>query len=134
MTTTCRRSALAVLAGFLLFLSNCRQARKESGPQYIMLTFNAGACEQNGSTGVIEIDQNRAVIYQIAAELPQFEVRFKACPFASCPVTSPHGTSVNVGKPNAGAAGTTFTYSGLTINNQACNDAGAMGVHVKPGL
>lgn len=131
MTSSCSRSALAVLAVFLFFLPGCHRAPKDSGPLYIMLMFNGGACEQNGSLGVIEVAQDRAVIYQTAAELTDFEVRFTACPFGSCPVSSPHGRSVNVGQPNPGTAGTTFTYAGITMNHQSCNNAGAMGLRVK---
>ncbi|MGA2370269.1 MAG: hypothetical protein ACLP3R_24105 [Candidatus Korobacteraceae bacterium] len=131
MTSSCRRSALAVMAILLFFLPGCHRAPKDSGPLYIMLMFNAGACEQNGSSGVIDVYQDQTVIYQTAAELAEFQVRFAACPFASCPANSPHGTSVNMGQPNAGIVGTIFNYSGMTINNQSCNDAEAMGIHIK---
>jgi len=126
------RTALAVLITFLLSLAGCHRGTTQPEPLYIMLTFNAGACQQNGSYGVVDVYQNQVVIYQTAAALPEFQVRFAACPFASCPVDSPHGMSVNVGQPNAGTAGATFNYSGLTINNQQCSDAGTMGVRVKP--
>jgi hypothetical protein len=131
MTSSCRRSALAVLAGFLFLLPGCHRAPKDSGPLYIMLMFNGGACSQNGSSDVIDVDQDRAVIYQTAAELTQFEVRFTACPFGSCPASSLHGRSVNVGPPNPGTVSTTFMYSGITMNHQPCNNAGKMGVRVK---
>lgn len=97
-----------------------------------MLTFNSGTCQQNGSYGVVDVYQNQAVIYQAAAILGEFQVRFAACPFALCPVNSPNGTSVNVGHPNAGTAGTTFNYTGITIDNHPCNDAEPMGVRVLP--
>jgi hypothetical protein len=116
---------------FLCALPGCHRATKDAGPLYIMLMFNGGACEQNGSTDVIEVSQDRAVIYQTAAELTDFEVRFKACPFSSCPVSSPHGRSVNVGQPNPGTVGATFNYAGITMNHQSCSNAGAMGVRVK---
>ncbi len=131
MTSNCSRSALAVLAACLVFLPGCHRPAKDSGPLYIMLMFNGGACEQNGSSGVIEAAQDRVIIYQTAAELAEFEVRFVACPFGSCPVSSPHGMSVNVGKPNPGTAGTTFTYAGVKIDNQPCNNASSMGLRVK---
>ena len=131
MTSTYSRAALAVLAAVLSVLPGCHRTPKDSGPLYIMLMFNGGACEQNGSTEVIEVPADRAVIYQTAAELTDFEVRFTACPFSSCPVSSPHGRSVNVGQPNPGAGGTTFNYAGITMNHQSCNNAGTMGLRVK---
>jgi hypothetical protein len=97
-----------------------------------MLTFNGGTCEQNGSSGVIDVYQKQAVIYEAAAILTNFQVEFAACPFNSCPVSSPHGTSVNVGKPIAGAIGMTFNYRGLTIDNQNCTNAAQMGLRIKP--
>ncbi len=131
MTSSCALSALAVLAAFLFFLPGCHRAPKDPGPLYIMLMFNGGACEQNGSTDFLEVAPDRAVIYQTAAELTDFEVRFKACPFSSCPVSSPHGRSVNVGKPNPGSAGSTFDYSAITMDHQSCNNGGTMGLRVK---
>ncbi len=131
MHLTYSRAALAVLAAVLFVLPGCHRTPKDPGPLYIMLMFNGGACEQNGSTEVIEVPADRAVIYQTAAELTDFEVRFTACPFSSCPVSSPHGRSVNVGQPNPGAGGTTFNYAGITMNHQSCNNAGAMGLRVK---
>lgn len=97
-----------------------------------MLTFNNAACEQNGVPDVVEISANRAVVYQAAAVLSQFEVRFAACPFSSCPVSSPHGISVNTGPPNPGTAGTTFNYSSMTIDNEPCKNAASLGVRIKP--
>jgi hypothetical protein len=128
-----RRGALLLLVSIVFPLANCRRQSGERGPLYIMLTYNGGACEQNGSEGIIDIYQDQPVVYQTAAELTQFKVQFTACPFASCPVNSPHGTSVNVGAPNAGMAGTTFNYSGMSMNNEQCKDAASMGVHVSPG-
>ena len=132
MTSRHRRSAVAALAIALLALSGCHR-EKQSGPLYILLTFNGGACEQNGSTGVIDVFQNQAVIYEGAASLAEFEVQFPACPFGSCPVSSPHGTSVNIGQPSAGTVGTTFKYSGMTINDERCENASQMGVRVRSG-
>jgi len=120
-------AACLVLTGSL----GCRKSADESGPQYILLTFNNAACEQNGSTDVIEISPNRSVVYQGAATLRQFEMRFAACPFSSCPVSSPHGTSMNVGPPNPGTAGTTFNYTGMTIDNLPCSNGAALGVRIK---
>ena len=130
MTPLCSRAVVICL--LLLVLPACRRSAKDSGPQYIMLTFNNAACEQNGSTDVIEIASNRPVVYQGAAILSQFEVRFAACPFSSCPVSSPHGTSMNIGPPNPGMAGTTFNYTGITIDNEPCRNAASLGVRIKP--
>ena len=115
----------------LLLLVGCHKKASESGPQYIMLTFNNAVCEQNGSTDVIEISPNRAVVYQGAAILRQFEVRFASCPFAACPVSSPHGTSVNIGPPNPGMAGATFNYSGMTMNNESCSNGATLGIRIR---
>lgn len=132
MISNCRRGAFAVLAGCLFFLPGCHRATKDSGPFYIMLMFNGGTCSQNGSSDVIEIDPDRAVIYETAAELTDFEIRFTACPFTSCPVSSPNGRSINVGPPNPGTVGTTFMYSGITMNHESCDNAGKMGLRIKP--
>ena len=115
----------------LLLLAGCHKKTSESGPQYIMLTFNNAACEQNGSTGILEISPEQPVVYQAAATLRQFEVRFAACPFTSCPVSSPHGMSMNIGPPNPGTAGTTFNYSGMTINGEPCNNGATLGIRIK---
>lgn len=122
--------AVAVLAGCLLFLPCCHRAHEKSPLLYILLTYNNGVCEQNGSPGVVAVAPDQAVIYQAAAILRNFQVRFPKCPFASCPVDSPHGTSENVGRPNAGTEGMTFRYSGLTMNGQPCQNAGALGVRI----
>ncbi len=131
-TSIYSRHLLALAALLLLALLSCRKNASDSGPQYIMLTFNNAACEQNGSTDVIDISPNRAVVYQGAAIVSQFEVRFAACPFSSCPVSSPHGTSMNVGPPNPGTFGTTFSYTGMTIDNEPCRNAASLGVRIKP--
>lgn len=133
MTSFSNRCLLAIVVSLLLFLPSCHRNTTQSGPQYIMLTFNNGACEQNGSTDLVEISPDQPLIYQGAASLNQFEVQFNACPFGSCPVNSPHGTSMNVGQPNPGTAGKTFNYTGMTINNQSCSNGGAMGLRIKSG-
>jgi len=126
------RASVCVLFGLLLLLPGCHRKPAAQGPQYIMLVFNAGACEQNGSTGIIDLSQDEAVIYQGAADPTQFRVQFVTCPFASCPVDSPHGISVNIGKPSAGTAGTTYMYSALSMSNEPCKNLGQMGVRINP--
>jgi hypothetical protein len=130
MTLLCKGSALAVLTGVLLLLPACHR-QKDTGPQYIMLTFNAGACEQNGSTDVIAIDQDRAVVYLGASLVSQFEVRLNACPFTSCPISSPHGTSMNVGQPRSDAVGKTFNYTAVSINGDECKNAASLGIRIQ---
>ncbi|HLI63993.1 MAG TPA: hypothetical protein VKV05_11370 [Terriglobales bacterium] len=125
--------AVAILAVGLLLLSGCHRSPEKSPLVYIMLTYNGGVCEQNGSSGIVDVSPNQAVVYQGAAPLSEFQVRFATCPFASCPVDSPYGTSENVGRPNPGTAGGTFQYSGLTMNNQPCQNAGVMGVRITSG-
>ena len=133
MSSLSRHRRMGLIACLpLLLLTGCHKKTSDSGPQYIMLTFNNAACEQNGSTDVIEISPNQPVVYQGAATLRQFEVRFAAaCPFAACPVSSPHGTSMNIGPPNPATAGNTFNYSGMTINNEPCRNGATLGVHIK---
>jgi hypothetical protein len=132
--TSCRRLiALAVVAGFLVFLPGChRTPPTTAGPLYIMLTYNNGTCQQNGSTGVVDVAPGQSAIYQGAAALAEFQVQFTACPFTSCPINSPNGTSVNAGPPVANAAGNTYYYSAMTINNQQCNNIGPLGLRVWP--
>jgi hypothetical protein len=128
------RMAVAVAICLLIPLAGCqRKSSRPSGPLYIMLTFNSGACEQNGSTGIIEINSNQAVVYEGAAILGKFQVQFADCPFASCPVNSPNGTPVNVGAPNAAYAGMTFNYTGFSIDDHPCTNARQLGVRVRPG-
>jgi hypothetical protein len=125
------RLSVAVVAALLL-LSGCHRKTDTFEPQYILLTFNAGACQQNGSTGVVEVSSDQPVIYQGATEdLSQFQVEFSDCPFTKCPVRSLGGDSSNVGKPTAAAAGTTFHYAAMTINHQRCTDTENMGVRVR---
>jgi hypothetical protein len=127
-----RWNAFVVATGSLFCLAACHHP-KDTGPQYIMLTFNAGACEQNGLSDVIDVDQSRAVIYQGASLVSQFEVRFHACPFTSCPISSPYGMSVNIGQPKSDAIGTIFNYTAMSINGDECKNAGSLGIHVIPG-
>ena len=103
------------------------------GPQYIMLTYNNGNCQQNGAA-VAEVDAQNAVIYQGAAAISQFNIQFQSCPFAStaCPVNSPNGSSINVGQPVPNAAGNYFGYTSVTIGGQQCNNVQSMGVRIKP--
>ena len=131
MTSFSRRCLVGLLGLSLMSLSGCHKKSAESGPQYIMLTFNGGACEQNGSTDVIEVSPNQAIVYQGAAVLRQFEVRFASCPFSSCPVSSPHGLSMNMGPPNAGTSGSTFNYTGMTINDESCSNGSTLGIRIR---
>jgi len=137
MTSVRRLFALGLAASLSSFLLGCRHTPPTAlGPFYIMLTYNSGSCQQNGSTGVIDVPSNQNVIYQAATSLSQFNASFSGnCPFAAgnCPVNSPNGTPMNVGLPNGNAVNSTFMYSGLTMDNQQCTDAGAMGVRIKPG-
>ncbi len=136
MISVRRLLSVVVLAAVLVFLSSCHHnpTATQQGPQYIMLTWNGGNCEQNGSAGVIDVYQNQAVIYQGAAAVTEFQVQLSSCPFAAgnCPVNSPNGSPVNVGQPMASAVGSTFMYSGLMMGNQQCNNPGAMGLRVRP--
>ena len=134
MTLRYYRIALAVLSGFLLLLSGCGPKNvKQFGPAYVNLSYNGGNCTQNGGTGVVDLYQNQAVVYQGANTLSQFQVQFTTCPFSSCPVTSGNGAPVNIGQPNQGTIGNTYNYSSVTINNQQCNGVGSMGVRIRGG-
>lgn len=136
MTSVRRLFALAVVTGLLVVLPGCHgPTGQQQGPQYIMLTYNGGNCQQNGSTGVIDLWSSENVIYQGASALNQFQVQFSTCPFASanCPVNSPNGSAVNVGQPSGSAVNNTYYYSSLTINNQNCTNSGALGVRIKGG-
>jgi hypothetical protein len=122
-----------VISAFLLLLPGCHRNSESFEPQYIMLTFNNGACQQNGTNGVVEVVANQPVIFQGATGyLSQFQIDFSNCPFASCPVSSPAGDSANVGKPTPGSAGTTFHYAGMSINHERCTGTENMGLRVRP--
>jgi len=136
MMSVRRLFAAAAVAGLLMVLPGChRTPTGQLGPFYIMLTYNNGNCQQNGSSSVIDVPMDQNVIYQGASSISQFNVVLASCPFASgnCPVNSPNGTPMNVGQPTSSAKDNTYTYTGLTINNQTCTDGGQMGVRIKPG-
>src|SRR5579863_3148138 len=104
MPSVRRLFPLAVVAGLLLLLPGCHNKvpTGQQGPQYIMLTYNGGNCQQNGSTGVIDVWSSEPVIYQGASALNSFNIQFAGtCPYATenCPVSSPNGNPVNVGQP-----------------------------------
>lgn len=125
--------ALAVLAASLVGLTSCQHvSAAQPATQYVSLSYNGGSCQQNGSSGVIEVSQSQPVVFQGATTLTQFQVQFTSCPLSSCPVNSPNGAAVNVGQPT-GTVGTTYNYSSITINNKSCNSGvGSMGLRVKP--
>ena len=134
MISAYRLLAFAVLLALVVFLPGCHKTPASNEPQYIMLTYNGGSCEQNGSTGVVDITANQALIYQGATAQSEFKIDFTSCPLSgsNCPVNSPNGTSVNVGPPLASSAGSTFMYRSMTIDNQPCNGSQNMGVRVRP--
>jgi hypothetical protein len=132
MTSRCSWLALAALAALLICLTSCQHVSANQNTQTISLSYNNGSCQQNGSSGVIDVYKNQPVVYQGATSLTQFQVQFSTCPFSSCPVSSPNGAAVNVGAPT-GTVGTTYNYSGITINNQQCSGVGSMGLRVKGG-
>jgi hypothetical protein len=135
MASAYRLFTLAVLLVLAVLLSGCHKTPADSSePQYIMLTYNAGNCEQNGSTGIVDINASQAVIYQGATNQTEFKIDFTSCPLSAgnCPVNSPNGTSMNVGPPMANAAGSTFMYRSMTVDNLPCKGAQNMGVRVRP--
>jgi hypothetical protein len=137
MTSVRSRITLAVLVSLLVFLPACNRhvPVKGEGPFYIMLVYNGGSCQQNGSMGTIDVPQDQPIIYQGATALSNFQIELQRCPFAAvnCPVNSPNGNSVNVGAPVPGSANTTFPYSAMTINGQACTDGAQMAIRVRGG-
>jgi hypothetical protein len=133
MTPAYRPLTSAVLLALLIALAACHKTPVASDePLYIMLVYNGGNCEQNGGTGIVDIYAGQAVIYQGATAQSQFKIDFASCPFSggNCPVNSPNGNSANVGPPLASAAGSTFMYSGMMIDNRPCDGAQSMGVRV----
>src|SRR5271165_6567456 len=135
MTSAYRLGAFALLVTLLACLPACHKTPAASNePQYIMLVYNAGDCEQNGGNGIVDIYAGQPVIYQGATAQSQFKIDFASCPLsaANCPVNSPNGNSVNVGPPLPSAAGSTFRYSSMTIDNRPCKGAQSMGVRVHP--
>lgn len=138
MTSRQIRFVLPVAIACLLVLPGCKKTPPNAvGPLSIGLAYNGGNCTQNGSNGVIDVYQNQVVTYQGANVLSSFNVQFSTCPFAAgmCPVNSPQGTPQNVGEPSAASTNTTYYYSSVSINGQACNNGiGSFGVHIKPGM
>ena len=133
MTSVPRWFAVVLLAALVISFPSCHHPEQQ-GPQYVMLTYNNGKCQQNGSSGVIDLWSNLPVIYQGAATLTEFQINFQnGCPFSSCPVNSPNGRSDNVGQLAVSSVGNTFNYSSMMIDNQNCTLGGAMGVRIKSG-
>ena len=133
MVTRYRWLALTALTASLVAFTSCQRISANQNTQTISITMSGdGTCQQNSSSGVIDIYKNEPVMYQGAANLTQFQVQFSTCPFSSCPVSSPSGTAVNVGAPT-GTVGTTYNLSSMTINNQQCKSIGAMGLRIKNG-
>jgi len=121
-----------VLTASIVFLAkHLSVSAKQPATQYINLSWNGGSCQQNGSSTTVDVYQNAPIVYQGASSLSQFQVQFKTCPIAACPVNSPTGAPVNVGNPTQPPG--VYNYSGLSINNQQCSGAGSMGLRVKPG-
>ena len=137
MTSRQIRFALPVMLALLIVLPSCNKPVKQQlGSLTISLAYNNGQCTQNGSTGVIDVEQDWDVTYMTAAAMAPFYVQFSTCPFAAgkCPINSPQGTPQNAGTPSAANANTTYYYSSVSINNQPCNNSpGTFGVHIKPG-
>jgi hypothetical protein len=137
MTSRQIRFALPVVLALLIVLPSCSKlAVGQPGPFTISLAYNGGQCTQNGSTGVIDVEQDWDVTYQGAAALSEFNVQFSSCPFAAgkCPVNSPQGATQNPGTPTAASVNNTYYYSSVTINGQSCNNGtNTFGVHIKPG-
>jgi hypothetical protein len=140
MTSRQVRFALPLLIAFLTILPGCQENHPVGlvGSLTIKLANNNGQCTQNGSTGVIDVEEGQDVTYElaVAGANPQFDVQFSSCPFASakCPVNSPQGTPQDVGTPTAASVNNTYYYSSVTVNNQACNNgASTFGLRIKPG-
>jgi hypothetical protein len=139
MTSRQSRFALLLVMVLLIHLPACNRERPvAAGALTITLAISNGQCTQNNSTGVIDVEDDQDVTYELGAAgaNPQFNVQFSSCPFASanCPVNSPQGTSKNAGTPTASAVNNTYYYSSVTVNNQSCkNGSGTFGFHVKPG-
>lgn len=140
MTVPRSRLALPVLLALLIVLPACKKEQPVQGSSSLTIKLaNAnGQCTQNGSTGVIDVEQDQDVTYEldVAGANTQFNVQFSSCPFASgkCPADSPQGTAQDMGTPTASAVNNTYYYSSVTVNNQTCtNGSGTLGLHVKPG-
>lgn len=136
MTSRQSLFALAVVLAVLIVLPSCNKPPvAQAGPFTISLAYNGGQCTQNGSTGVIDVEQNWDVTYKTASAMTPFNVQFSSsCPFApgKCPVSS--GGSQNPGMPTPASVNNYYYYGTVTINNQTCNNGpGTFGVHIKPG-
>ncbi len=92
--------------------------------QTITLSYNGGACQQNGSSSQVTVSPTTSVTYQPQNPGNPFQVSFSSCPFATCPVTAATGAQTPTGTG-------TFNYASVTINGQTCNNPGALGLRVK---
>jgi hypothetical protein len=138
MTSRQSRFAFPLVLALLIVLPSCEKKTVvgASGPYPIALAYNNGQCTQNGSTGVLDVDDNWTVTYEGPSATTPFNVEFSSCPYATgkCPVSSPQGGSQNVGTPTSSSVNNTYYYSSVSINNQPCNNSpGTFGMHVKPG-
>jgi hypothetical protein len=138
MTSRQSRFAFPLVLALLIVLPSCEKKTVvgASGPYPIALAYNNGQCTQNGSTGVLDVDDNWTVTYEGPSATTPFNVGFSSCPYATgkCPVSSPQGGSQNVGTPTSSSVNNTYYYSSVSINNQPCNNSpGTFGLHVRPG-
>ncbi len=142
MTSRYMQLGIALAVCSCLFLPACNKAEKGGGgvgqtaTLYINLSIAAApdnTCQQNGSTGNVQVASGQNVTYQGGAvALSQFAVVFPATstPFASAVVSSPNGAATSAGAFN-GTANRVYTYSSLTINSRTCSNPGSLGLIMK---
>ena len=137
MTSRHMQFGIALAVCSCLFLPACNREKGggglgQAGTLYISLSIAAApdnTCQQNGSTGNVQVASGQNVTYQGgAAALSQFKVVFPAAiPFSSAVIDSPNGAATSAGAFN-GTANTAYTYSSLTINNRQCSNPGSLGL------
>jgi hypothetical protein len=138
MTSRYMQFGIALAVCSCLFLPACNREKggggiSQTGTLYISLSIAAApdnTCQQNGSTGNVQVASGQNVTYQGgAAALSQFDVVFPATstPFASAVISSPNGAATSAGA-FSGTANTPYAYSSLTINNRQCSNPGSLGL------
>jgi hypothetical protein len=124
---------LAVLAVLLICLAGYDRVHAQTSVT-ITLNYNSStqACTQtssDGQSGVIAVAQGSMVTYQSQTAVNQFTVAVSgsACPFNSCPVSSPNGSPKSVSA--TGAVGS-YTYSSVGLGSNQCNNPGQLGLRI----
>ena len=144
MTSRQGQLTLAVILCLLFVLAGCTRPNQPGTPAgmggglgphavfppvSIVLNYNGGNCLQNGLPAPVGVTKGAAVIWQSSNIAPnhQLAIHFPTGGSPFYEFGSPDGSAVPSG-PTSGQVGSTYPYASLTVDNQSCNNAGALGI------